>query len=217
MCDSLIHAELADTTSGGWPPECNWQVEPGPPGCRVPRLPDPGVRVKGDVGTEPGMSMLFLTINPPSDSRRAAEAGNDIRRTVTGREAWRSTVVRTCAHEGVGGHLQPISDISPSSCHGCSHLLGGGIPQVVVRLCHHECFEGCRCQSWLSGAACQCARGGRCQSAVETGERAHCGDVLRVLGAKGVEKTERRADATLGGMTNHGSVVGDQSANLCHK
>lgn len=126
MCDSLIHAELADTTSGGWPPECNWQVEPGPPGCRVPRLPDPGVRVKGDIGAEPGMSMSFLTINPPSDSRRAAEAGNDIRRTVTGREAWRSTVVRTCAHEGVGGHLQPISDISPSSCHGCSHLLGGG-------------------------------------------------------------------------------------------
>lgn len=34
---------------------------------------------------------------------------------------------------------------------------------------------------------------------------------------KEVEKTERWADATLGGMTNHGRVIGDQSANLCHK
>jgi hypothetical protein len=51
------------------------------------------------------MSMSFLTINP-SDSRRAAEASGDIRRTVTGRDAWRSTVVRTYAHEGVDGLLQ---------------------------------------------------------------------------------------------------------------
>lgn len=50
----------------------------------------------------------------------------------------------------------------------------------------------------LIGAACQCIRGGRCQSAVETGERAICGDALRVIGAKGGREDRKMGGCNIG-------------------